>query len=240
MDAVLTGIFTMNADNIVEALTQGGNPNQSPIRLPAGSCGIWDTNGPDRSSNLDVTTWGTDLSAASSITLTAPGGKAIALSPGATIGAGGALAALLPQGTLTAGAYTLAASSGTIGTVGAAVTAPPLVAWTGPPSDGATAPRTATTFSWTGGGSIVNVLGQSQTSTNGNRSFACAFNTADGKGTVPASILGGLPVAAAGDPNASGALAMFSDDYGTFTTPGKLDGSMTIVASGSVHSVVWK
>jgi len=88
-DAVLTGVFSMNADNIVQSLGQGAQPNQSPMRVPVGKCAVWDTNGPDASSDLDVTKWGTDLSAASGITLTGPTGKSIPLTSGASIGAGG-------------------------------------------------------------------------------------------------------------------------------------------------------
>jgi hypothetical protein len=87
---------------------------------------------------------------------------------------------------------------------------------------------------------VVNIAGESQTGTAGSKTFVCAFKTADGKGTVPASVLGQLPVPAAEDNNFSGVVAMLSDDYGTFTTPGKLDGPITIFASGSAHSVVWK
>jgi len=239
-DAAVAAIFTMNADNVVQMLRQGGNPNQSPIRLPAGSCGLWDANGPNRSPDLDFTTWGTDLSAASAITLTNPTGKAVSLTSGAAAGLGGGFIALLPQGTLVPGAWTLAASSATIGTVGATVTAPPVVSWTGPPQDGASVPRTATTFSWTGGGGLVNVVGQAQTSSNGSKEFTCAFPATDGKGTVPASVLGQLPLPAPGDSNFAGVLAMLADTYGTFGTPGKLDGSMTIFASGGAHAVVWK
>jgi len=99
--------------------------------------------------------------------------------------------------------------------------------------------RTGLTVSWTGGASVVNVVGQGSAN-SGSRTFSCAFNGSAGTGTVPGTVLGQMPVAGPPDNFASGNLAVLSSLYGTFGTPGKLDGGATIFASGSAYSVVWK
>jgi len=238
-DIALAAFFNANADQLFLATKQLQDPNQPPEPVAAGKCAVWDVFGPSTpGSNLDVATWGAEI-APSTISLSAPGGKTLALVPAKDLGAGGGYASLGAAGTFAAGTYTLQANLGGNGSVSAPMTLPTPLSWTAPPADNSPVTRSAISASWTGGGTIVTIGGQSSGNNTGKR-FACGFNGADGKGTAPAAVGNQLPANAAPDPNGSNQMALLSSGYGTIAPVGKLDGGMTVWGSGSAHSVVWK